>query len=167
MITGIRTEVRIFLPLEKLRSALLTRGWPWLGREGLEGTREIELPRSMLRLKVVPGGSIALANRVVVYLEVHSLGVLHSSQIQGEITFQSNGSTTTAAFTGSAAVQAVRGLEGESMHRGALELASAVLKTIAHDVELGQLAGLTASQLPRPRPVFNPATGNNSNGGTP
>ena len=166
MIHGIRTEVRIFLPLEKVRSALLSRAWPWLGRPGHEGTREIELPGSRLRLKVVPVGSTAFPDRVIVRVEVHSIGILHTSQLKGEITFQSNGFTTAAVFTGSAAAQAVRDLERQEMHRGALDLATAVLNTIAHDVELGHLAGLSARQPSSPTPALKIGTGNKPNGGT-
>ena len=168
MILGIRTEVRVALPLEKVRPALLTRGWPWLGRPGLEGTREIELLGTMRRLKVVPLGVTALPDSVIAKLEVHSIGVLNKSQIKGEIAFQSNAFSTIAVFTGSAAAEAFGGRQGQDRRRLAVDLATVVLKKTVHDLELGQLASLAAS--PPPVPHAEPsgrkqAAGNNSDGG--
>ena len=148
MISGIRAEVRLVLPLSKLRPALLQAQWPWLGRAGLEGTREIELPGTMRRLKVVPLEVTALADRIIARVEVHSIAVLRTSQIKGEIAFQSNRSTSTAVFTGSAAAQAFNDRHAEDSRRLAYELASAVLKKIAHDLELDQLAGLSSATPP-------------------
>lgn len=150
MIRGIRTKVRIYLPLEKVRSALLMRGWPWLGRPGLEGTREIELPATMHRLKVVPLEVTGLGDRVFARLEVHGIGQLHTSQIKGDIVFQANGFTVTAVFNGSAAAEALRGSPGQDVHRVAFDLATAVLTKIAHDLELSQLAGFAGSSPNRP-----------------
>lgn len=150
MIPGIRAEVRIFLPLERVRPALLGRGWPWLGGPGLEETREIELSGNMRRLKVVLLGITALPDQLIALVEVHSIAVLRTSQLKGQIRFQANRSTTTAVFTGSAAAES--GIDPRLDARGrAFDLATAVMENIVHDLELSQLTRPgTRTPLPRP-----------------
>ena len=151
MIPGIRAEVRVVLPLERVRPALLDLGWPWLGGPGLEATREIELSGNMRRLKLVLLGITALPDELIAQVEVHRIAVLRTSQLKGEIRFQSNRSTTNAVFTGSAAAESFD-IDSRRDARGpAFDLATAVLKNIVHDLELSQLAG-----VPSARPASGP-----------
>jgi hypothetical protein len=116
-------------------------------------------------LGVIPLGTTAVSDRAISRLEVHSIRGVHPSRIKGEILFESNRFTTMAVFTGSAAPQAAIDPRAQDLRRQVLDLATAVLKKIAHDLELGQLAGLSAPQPPSTLPTPKPRMWSKSNGG--
>jgi len=78
-----------------------TPGWPWLGIEGLQGSREVNLggvPPRRVRLRV--SEAQARGQSTVCSIELLEVDRLFTSRIQIELTLQPNGSGTRLTVSG-------------------------------------------------------------------
>ncbi len=95
MIQGIHAETITFSSYEDACEIALTPGWPWLGRAGLQGSREVDLggvrPRQF-RLRV--SEAQAHGHTAACSIELLELDRLFTLRIRIALTLQPNGSGT-------------------------------------------------------------------------
>src|SRR6202521_4986988 len=98
---GIHAETISFSSYADSSVIALTPGWPWLGIEGLQGSREVNLggvPPRRVRLRV--SKAQAHGHSTVCSIELLEVDRLFIPRIQIELTLQPNGSGTRLTVSG-------------------------------------------------------------------
>ena len=101
MIQGVHAETISFSSYADAREIALTPGWPWLGRAGHEGSREVSLggvrPRRV-RLRV--SEMQARGHSTVCSVELLEVDRLFTPRIRIELTLEPNNSGTRLTVSG-------------------------------------------------------------------
>jgi hypothetical protein len=138
LIQGVHAETISFSSYADSSVIALTPGWPWLGIEGLQGSREVNLggvPPRRVRLRV--SKAQAHGHSTVCSIELLEVDRLFTPRIQIELTLQPNGSGTRLAVTGLFA----RDLAGdpssdpESSRHLANEYLRSLIEKVAEEIE--------------------------------
>jgi hypothetical protein len=101
LIQGVHAETISFSSYADSSVIALTPGWPWLGIEGLQGSREVNLggvPPRRVRLRV--SEAKAHGHSTVCSIELLEVDRLFTHRIQIELTLQPNGSGTRLTVSG-------------------------------------------------------------------
>ena len=101
MIQGVHAETICFSSYADSSVIAVTPGWPWLGIEGLQGSREVNLggvPPRRVRLRV--SEAKAHGHSTVCSIELLEVDRLFTHRIQIELTLQPNGSGTRLTVSG-------------------------------------------------------------------
>ena len=101
MIQGVHAETISFSSYAASSVIALTPGWPWLGIEGLQGSREVNLggvPPRRVRLRI--SKAQAHGHSTVCSIELLEVDRLFIPRIQIELTLQPNGSGTRLTVSG-------------------------------------------------------------------
>jgi len=101
LIQGVHAETISFISYADSSVLARTPGWPWLGIEGLQGSREVNLggvPPRRVRLRV--SEAQARGHSTVCSIELLEVDRLFTSRIQIELTLQPNGSGTRLTVSG-------------------------------------------------------------------
>jgi hypothetical protein len=101
LIQGVHAETISFSSYADSSVIALTPGWPWLGIEGLQGSREVNLggvPPRRVRLRV--SKAQAHGHSTVCSIELLEVDRLFTPRIQIDLTLQPNGSGTRLTVSG-------------------------------------------------------------------
>jgi hypothetical protein len=144
LIQGVHAETISFVSYADSSVIARTPGWPWLGIEGLQGSREVNLggvPPRRVRLRV--SEAQARGHSTVCSVELLELDRLFTPRIQIELTLQPNGSGTRLTVSGLFA----RDLAGDASSdpEASRHLANEYLRSLIEKVaeEIERLKGST------------------------
>jgi hypothetical protein len=101
LIQGVHAETISFSSYADSSLIALTPGWPWLGIEGLQGSREVNLggvPPRRVRIRV--SEAQARGHSTICSIELLEVDRLFTPRIQIELTLQPNGSGTRLTASG-------------------------------------------------------------------
>ena len=157
LIQGVHAETITFSSYEDACEIALTPGWPWLGRAGLQGTREVDLggarPR---RFGLRVSQAQARGHTTACTIELLELDRLFTLRIRVALTLQPNNSGTRLTVSG----LVVRDLAGapngdpESSRHLANEYVRSLIEQVAEEIERlkGRSEGTTPPRVPaRPK----------------
>jgi hypothetical protein len=138
MIQGVRANTVLFATADQTSGLVLSKGWPWLGGAGKQGSREVFLTGSRPRRFWVRVLDARTRSKVVsCQVELYDVDGVGAVQLKAQLTFAPNGPSTSIALQGSA----VPGLAPTSSTppvlplRVANEYARALVEHIACDIE--------------------------------
>ena len=138
MIQGVHAETISFSSYADSSVIALTPGWPWLGVEGPQGSREVNLGGvSPRRVRLRVSEARAHGHSTVCSIELLDVHRLFTPRIQIELTLQPNGSGTRLTVNGLFA----RDLAGdpnsdsEAFRHLAKECVRSLIEKVAEEIE--------------------------------